>query len=234
MVEVIVAATSDVHSPRYLLEFIAVLSRRREECRSVDLFLWAGDMVERGNVQALRPVLEAVRSSCPKARIVGVFGNEEYMDKEHKFMKMYPEVIWLNDTYMTFEKAGRKIAIYGTRGSLDEPTPWQRRHIPAIRRIYHERAVRLERVVRELKEKGYTVLTLMHYAPTRATLEGEDLKIWPYMASREMEKAILASKPDIVIHGHAHNSVKLEAQLDGIRVYNVAFPARRDILVIRL
>ena len=230
----LIAATSDVHSPRHLLEFIAALGRHRDECRGVRLFFFAGDMVERGNVSALRPVVEAVRSQCPSARIVAVFGNEEYMDREHVFMQRYREIIWLNDSFMTIERGDLRIAVYGTRGAIDRPTPWQIRNIPNIRRIYRERVERLKASVNKLKKEGYYVVVVMHYAPTVLTVEGEEPRIWPYLASHEMEKAIRETQPNLVIHGHAHNSKRLEARIGETYIVNVAFPARRDIYMTRL
>jgi len=230
-----IMATSDVHSPRFLLHYMGALSRHREECSSVELVLWAGDMVEKGNVGALRSVLEATKRICSRARIVAVFGNEEFMDREHEFVKRYPEVIWLNDNYYIFVSSkGEEIAIYGTRGSLDRPTRWQRKHIPGIEMIYKERVERLRKIVKELKKNYKKVVVLMHYAPTYATLEGEDKSIWPEVGSLLMEAAIREVKPTIVIHGHAHNSKRLEAHTNGVRVINVAFPARKDIVILSL
>ena len=230
-----IIATSDVHSPRFLLHYMSALSKHREECNRVELVLWAGDMVEKGNVGALRSVLEVTKRICNRARIVAVFGNEEFMDREHEFVKSYPEIVWLNDSYYIFVSSnGEEIAIYGTRGSLDRPTRWQRKHIPGIERIYKERVERLRKIVKELKKNYDKVIVLMHYAPTYVTLEGEDKRIWPEVGSLLMEAAIKEVKPAIVIHGHAHNSKRLEAYIDGVRVVNVAFPARKDIVVLGL
>jgi Icc-related predicted phosphoesterase len=228
-------AVSDVHSPRYLIEYISALSRHRDECVQAVALLWAGDMVDRGNVAALKPVIKASREICgPDIRIIAAYGNEEYFDRETEFASRYPEVLWLEDRYTIIEVGGERVAVYGTRGALEEPTAWQKRHIPAIRLIYARKTVKLKETVTQLKAQGYRVIVLMHYAPTKATLEGEDPSIWKYMYSSAMEKAILESKPDIVIHGHAHHSKKLEAKLGPVKVYNVALPARHDVTVIEI
>ena len=234
MEQLVVVATSDVHSPRYLMHYMSALARHSGECSAARLVVWAGDMVERGRVSALRPVVEVTRRRCPSARIVAVFGNEEYMDRENEFVRRYPQVVWLNDTYITLETRGLRIAIYGTRGAIDRPTPWQRRHIPGIERVYAERVRRLREEVKRLKSQGYYVIAVMHYAPTRLTIEGEDPSIWPYMASLAMEAAIRDAKPDLVIHGHAHHAKRLEAWINGTYVVNVAFPARGDVTVLRV
>ncbi|BEP17626.1 metallophosphoesterase [Pyrofollis japonicus] len=214
---------------------MSALSKHRADCEKVELVLWAGDMVEKGNVAALKPVIEVTKKFCGKARIIAVFGNEEYMDREREFITRYPEIVWLNDNhYVYVSSGGEEIAIYGTRGSLDRPTRWQRRHIPGIEKVYRERAIRLKEEVLRLKKEYEKVVVLMHYAPTYLTLEGEDKSIWPEMGSIFMEKAIRESKPNIVIHGHAHNSKRLEVTIDNILIVNVAFPARKDVTILTI
>jgi len=213
---------------------MASLSRRAEDCKKASLVIWAGDMVERGRVEALRPVLEATQRKCPRAQIVAVFGNEEYMDREHEFARAYDNVVWLNDSYIVVEEKGKSIAIYGSRGALDRPTRWQRRNIPGIETIYKRRAERMKTVLSRLRNRTDIVIVVTHYAPTYLTLEGEKQEIWPELGSRAVEKALLKARPDIAIHGHAHNSRRLEAMLDGIRVLNVAFPARKDVTIVKL
>ncbi|WP_236698201.1 metallophosphoesterase family protein [Pyrodictium occultum] len=226
-------AAGDVHSPRYLLQYMAALAKHRDECSRAGILIWAGDMVDRGRVSALEAVVEASRRSCPSARIVAVFGNEEYMDREEEFIRRYPSVVWLNDTYIVVEE-DIKLAIYGSRGVLDRPTRWQRRHIPGIEAIYRHRAERAAAALRELRGKADKVILVTHYAPTRLTLEGEDPRIWPELGSTIMERVVLETAPDLAIHGHAHRSKRLEAVLGRTRVINVALPARGDVAVIDL
>ena len=234
VVILLILAVSDVHSPRYLMQYMSLLSIRKQFCGSAIAVVWAGDMVDKGRVNALQPVITYARRMCGDKRIVAVFGNEEYMDLENEFMRRYPSIIWLNDSYMKLEVEGRCIAFYGTRGALDEPTRWQKRHIPNIRAIYKAKIERFRSIGKKLRGECDILILVSHYVPTYATLEGEDPSIWPQLASREMERAVLEVKPDIVIHGHAHNSKKLEATLDGVRVYNVALPARNEITVIEV
>ena len=225
-----VIAVSDVHSPRYLLDFTAALARHASDCAKVDAIVFAGDMVEKGKVEALKPILDAVRARCPGKPVIAVFGNEEYIGTEEKYLKLYPEVTWLNDSYTVVEG----VAIYGTRGSLDRLTTWQRRNMPWLARVYSERARKLEEEVKRLKREYDRVIVVMHYAPTYATLVGEPPRIWPELGSKRMEEAVRRARPSLVIHGHAHRSQRLEVVIDGVRVVNVAFPARRDLTLIKV
>ncbi len=229
-----IIAVSDVHSPRYLMQYMAALSTRKEACNDALAIVWAGDMVEKGKINALQPVIAYTRRICGPRRIVAVFGNEEYMDLEKEFIRRYSDIVWLDDSYIKVEAEGLCIAFYGTRGALDEPTLWQKKHIPNIRTIYRLKVERFKTVGKQLRKECDRLIFISHYAPTYATLEGEKVEIWPQLGSKLMEKALIEVKPDIVIHGHAHNSKKLQALLDGVRVYNVALPARRDVTVVEL
>ncbi len=226
-----ILAVSDVHSPRYLAQFVAALSRRKNECSSVDVIVFAGDMVERGRVEAFRLVLDAVKSRCGSKPIVAVFGNEEYIGTEEKYVKLYPEVTWLNDNYV---EIAQDFVIYGTRGSLDRLTRWQRKNMPWLAKVYAERAKKLEQEVLRLKQRYRFVVVVMHYAPTFQTVVGEPPSIWPELGSRAVENAIKKSRPSLVIHGHAHRAKRLETFINGVRVVNVAFPARNDVTLIKL
>ncbi|NOZ88799.1 MAG: metallophosphoesterase [Crenarchaeota archaeon] len=223
---------SDVHSPRYLMEYIARLSESKQLCADTQLVLWAGDMVDKGRVNALRPVVQATRRFCPQAHIVAAFGNEEYMDREHSFVEHYPEVEWLNDRYITLEVSGLRVAVYGSRGVIDKPTTWQQKHIPGIRIIYAKRLQRMRETLDRLRQEGYIVVLLTHYAPTYATLEGEDPKIWAYLGSRHAEKVLLETKPRLAVHGHAHHSKRTRARVGETLVVNVALPANHKLTFI--
>ncbi|MCE4628198.1 MAG: metallophosphoesterase, partial [Desulfurococcales archaeon] len=108
-------ATSDVHSPRYLSLLVSSLPEKGEAC----LFLLAGDIVDRGRVEAAKPVFDAVRQKFPGSKLVAVFGNEEYHDREDEYRRAYPYVDWLSDEYRIYDCNGTSIAIIGTRGAID-------------------------------------------------------------------------------------------------------------------
>lgn len=230
-----IVAVADVHSPKYLMHYMSALNRRREECREADLVVWAGDMVYRGRVEALQAVIDVTFKICGEKRIVAVFGNEEYIGLEDKFVKNYPQITWLNDAATVLElENGEKIGVFGTRGALERPTQWQRKHHPELWQVYRERPRILEEQVKRLKEETNKVIVVSHYAPTFKTIVGEPQRIWPELGSRLMEAAILRSKPTLVIHGHAHKAKVLVARLNGIPVYNVSLPAKNDVTILKV
>ncbi len=223
-------ATADVHAPRYLLLYLDALARAAKSYSDVELVIFAGDMVDKGRVEALASVLAYTRKFYPKARIVAVFGNEEYIGTEEMYKTRYKDITWLDDNYIIIDD----VCIYGSRGALDRPTAWQRRNMPQLWRVYRERVERIRKTLTILRSKCRVVILVTHYVPTYLTLEGEPRSIWPEMGCKALENVILDTNPDMVLHGHAHKSQRLEVVLGKSRVYNVSLPARRSLLLLEV
>jgi len=225
---VLVGAVSDVHSPKFYDDFKRVLNNSPD----VDLMLLAGDMIYKGRVEEYEKVIDAIESrlSC---RIVACFGNEEYDDKLDDIMARYSKVLWLNDELAEIELSNHKLVVVGTKGCLDRPTSWQRKHIPNIAQLYEQRLKRIDELLQEASKKGFTIL-ISHYAITYKTLVGEPKWAWPEMGSAKLEEVIKRRKPPVAIHGHAHNGKLFHTVIDGVQVYNVSFPATRKITVIKV
>ena len=224
-------ATADIHSPKYLPLLVKGLERVNVDPCAV---LLAGDIVDRGNVAAAAPVFSLIRQRVPGKPIIAVFGNEEYHDLEGEFRRRYPFVTWLDDEYTVIECGeGGRIAIVGTRGALDRPTPWQRRNMPWLERVYRERPARIAGLIDEARREAGKVVLLSHYALSRATIRGENPRIYPYLYSRAMERVIAEKRPDAAIHGHAHRGTP-RGSVAGVPVYNVALPLVSAPVLIRL
>ncbi len=226
----IIYASADIHSPHYLPLFKNSLKKHLDNpC----LFILAGDIVDKGKIGMAKPVFEAIKESYSKTRIVAVFGNEEYMDREDMFISEYPEVVWLRESIHYTRCSGYKISIVGSRGSLKRPTPWQRRHIPRIEEIYRRRVAAIRELLYEARERSDIVILVTHYAVTRATIIGEHPAIHDQLYDPRIEKIIQETHPDIAIHGHAHKG-RPRARINNTLVYNVAFPLLRNIAVINI
>lgn len=223
---------ADVHSPRYLSLFIASMARASIE--GVSAVLMAGDVVERGRVEALKHVLTVLRRHVKDAPLYAVFGNEEYFEKEREFIEAYPEITWLNDSVAELELDAARICIVGSRGVLAKPTHWQAKHIPNIHALYRERLRKLRDLLRECRSRCSKVILLTHYASSMATVKGEPPSIHSYLGYPIIEGLPPEARPDIAVHGHAHNSKVLKAVVNGVEVHNVAIPARRSITLISL
>lgn len=224
-----IAALSDVHGPRY----IGYLRASINLLRGSELVVLAGDIVDRGKPEHFKLVLSIIRE-VHSGPVISVFGNEEYDESKEQLKSVSGDVQWLDDSMVVVKVGGVDVAFVGTRGALDKPTRWQERNIPNIREIYSKRVERIGELLREAAERADKVVLVTHYAPLGPTLEGEDPKIWSQMGSRALTRLILKSRVDVVIHGHAHNSVRTQAQLGSARVYNVALPATKSVTRISL
>jgi len=226
-----IIATADIHSPRYLALFMKSF---KEINVDPDLIILAGDLVEKNNVSALKPVYEFLLGKYSGKPIVAVYGNEEFRGYEYRYKELYREFIWLNDEYIVLNIKEQKVAVIGTRGALDKPTTWQARNIPGIYQYYSELPAKIAKLIDEARGKGVdTIILVSHYGVTYKDLDGEPRSIWPHLACSRFEKIIVSKEIDLVIHGHAHNGLKELVYIGKTPVYNVSLPARGRVMYIK-
>jgi Icc-related predicted phosphoesterase len=227
-----IAAVADVHSPRFLEDFNSSL----DDITPPDIFLMAGDMVNRGKADEIVSVLDSIQSRLGTGfPIVACFGNEEYSEARKEIIDFADNrMIFLDEKSAVLEIDGVKLGIVGTQGSLDKATNWQRRNIPSIKKIFERRARRASSLLKALETKADRKLLLMHYSPCLETCEGEETKSFAWLGSRKFYKLIEKHQPDLVIHGHVHNSVRHRAFIGPTVVYNVAFPAVGKVTELKL
>ncbi len=220
-------AFSDVHSPR----FLPLLSKALKVYNGPDpcLVIMAGDLVDKGRYLMMSPLLRLVERRFPSSRLVAVFGNEEYEQIRDKLRSEYGGVDWLDDEYRVYSCGGLRLAVVGTQGALERPTRWQARHMPHLYRVYRERPGRIAALISEARRSSDAVILVSHYALSRATVEGEDPRIWPYLYSSAMEKVVAESRPDVAVHGHAHKG-RPRASVAGVPVFNVALPLNERLV----
>ncbi len=228
-------AVADIHSPRYLPLFIASINSLLN--KQFDLIILAGDIVENGSPEMLKPVIEVLNRLMNKIGlripIISVFGNEEYIGREELFKNVSNELTWLDDEYEVIEIRNRTICIIGSRGVLRRPTPWQRKNVPEIHQIYQKRLNRIKNMIIECSRYDTSIL-VTHYASSFSTLYGEKTAIYDYLGYPLIENLYTTPKPKIAIHGHAHNSKRPYALVNGIQIYNVSLVANKNVSIIEL
>ena len=233
MVEIVVSivAVSDIHSPIYLSLFVEALARYRGD---PDLVLLAGDLVDGNRIDMLQPVHDRLLDRFRGKPIIAVFGNEEYRGYEEEYRRRYPGIRWLDDEYLVISIGDHRVGVVGTRGALDKPTTWQSRNMPWLEHYYRELPDKMAKLVEEARGEGADIVVLLtHYGVTYQTVYGEPRWVWPYLASRRMGE-VLKGRVDLIIHGHAHNAKRLKASINNTQVYNVALPANKSLVEIRI
>ena len=218
-----ILAVADVHSPRYLDDFVNALSRHTPP----DLFLMAGDMINRGNINEFPKIMDAITTNLPgEFPIFACFGNDEYTESRRKLKSIAKaKVVFLDEKSVIIEIGEIKVGIVGTQGSLDRPTTWQRRNITSIKRKFEQRADRALSLLKRLNGKVDRRILLMHYSPCLETCEGEDERAFSWLGSRKFYRVVRDQQPDLVIHGHVHNSKIHSAMIGNTLIHNVSLPA---------
>ncbi|MFX1481561.1 MAG: metallophosphoesterase [Promethearchaeota archaeon] len=218
-----ILATADVHSPRFLDQFVRELNHQKPP----DVFLLAGDMINRGSAEEYANVLDKIEEKLGESfPIVACFGNEEYNEVRKEIISTVGNrMIFLDEQSTIIETNGLKVGIVGTQGSLDKATSWQRRNIPRVKGVFERRARRAESLLKKVEKKADHKILLMHYSPCLETCEGEAERAFSWLGSRKFYKIIVKQQPDLVIHGHVHNSTRHEVMIGSTLVRNVSLPA---------
>lgn len=226
------AATSDIHWPHHQELFVKSLGRLREP---LDLFLFAGDLVNRGNYSAMRTLLAKLKSAKLTCPFYACFGNDEFDTVKDTLRNIAKGVITFLDDELVIAEIGEagSIGIVGSRGVLDQPTFWQARNVPGIQEHYTTRVGRLKKLLEEARSRADYSILLTHYACTFASVEGEPQRAFPQMGSQRVESLLRQYVPTLAIHGHAHRGRK-QAVVGGVPVYNVALPLQGEIVIIEL
>jgi hypothetical protein len=85
-----------------------------------------------------------------------------------------------------------------------------------------EDSLRLESALAKLRTPSR--LVILHYAPIRATVEGEPHEIFPFLGSSRLEEPITRFPVAAAFHGHAHSGTLEGRTMNNVPVYNVALP----------
>ena len=222
----IIAATADVHAPRFYDDFVRAVDSLTV---NPDLLLLAGDMVERAHPREYEKVYNALfgKFNCP---IIACFGNNEFIpDIREELKSLVNEIKFLDDSAVAVRIGDVEVGIVGSMGSLDVPTKWQKTNIPNIENVYRQRMDIVDRALQRMET--HVKIILMHYAPTYKTLVGENVRVYGGLGSHVFENVLLQRKPNLVVHGHSHKGSPF-AWVDSVPVFNVAFPVNKDIVVI--
>ena len=140
----IIAATSDLHLPKNYPEFMSALDRMKHR---PDLFLIAGDVVQQSDMSQYDKFYNLIfgKFSCP---VFACFGNNEFGKLRDELKTKYRDIKFLDDEAGIVTIGGQDVGVFGTTGSLDNPTPWQEANIPNIENVYKQRVEVVDNVLK--------------------------------------------------------------------------------------
>jgi Icc-related predicted phosphoesterase len=228
-----IAAVGDIHCTRKSAGQLRALFA--DAAAHADVLLLCGDVVDYGLAEEAQ-VLAAELQAGLRIPAVAVLGNHEWESQQVEQVRQIlcdAGVIVLDGD--TCEVAG--VGFAGAKGFAGgfgrwALEPWGEE---TIKRFVHEavdEALKLEAALARLRTPQR--VALLHYAPIRATVEGESPEIFPFLGSSRLEEPLNRYPVAAVFHGHAHGG-SLEGKTSaGVPVYNVALPVLRRAFPNRL
>ena len=221
MIQMRIAAVGDIHCPR----FLHIFERSLTQIEKPDIFLLAGDIVNRGKIDEYPVVLDAIDSVHGQIPIVACFGNEDYNELSDS---QVPELVgnrvtFLDESTQSFSLRGSTLGVVGA-SIINEKA----QDIPTIRAIFEDRARRLSEILQELIAVSDNTIILSHFSPLEESQSEKPAFSWWF------GKIVENTRPSLIIHGHIHNSTKNRVLVESTPVFNVALPAVGSITEIVL
>jgi Icc-related predicted phosphoesterase len=214
------AALSDIHYTKSSQGSLQPLFEQIAE--TADVLILAGDLTDYGLAEEARILAKDLAQV--KIPVVGVLGNHDFEGGEERELA---QILTDVGVHMldgdTWEYRGVGFAgIRGFCGGFGRGAlgPWGEKIIKDFVHEAVQEALKLESALARLKSEHRIVV--MHYAPIRATVEGEALEIFPFLGSSRLEEPLSRFDVEAVFHGHAHKGAPSGATQTGIPVFNVA------------
>jgi Icc-related predicted phosphoesterase len=196
-----------------------------EATRSVDVLLLGGDLTNFGLPEEAQPLARDL-AAFARIPVVAVLGNHDFeAGKQQEVAAILTEagVTMLDGEAVEVRGVGIG-GVKGFMGGFGRGTleGWGEEGVKAFVREAIEEALKLERALTRLRT--HRRIALLHYAPIRATVEGEPPEIFPFLGCSRLEEPLNRYQVAAVFHGHAHRGTAEGQTSTGIPVYNVALP----------
>jgi uncharacterized protein len=219
-----IAAAGDLHASEATRERVErAFANVAEEA---DVILLAGDLTTTGEPEQAQVVADAC--GAVDLPVFAVLGNHDLHANRADAIRNVLEdarVNVLDRSWCMCEIAGTTFGVVGTKGFVGgfPGSTLPDFGEPIMRDVYAETTREAEAVGRGLQELVHCDLrvVLLHYAPIRATVEGEPEGIHVMLGSDRLATPIAEYGADLVLHGHAHAG-SFEGCIGKIPVYNVA------------
>jgi len=219
-----IAAAGDIHASEATRDRVERAFEVVEE--QADVVLLAGDLTTTGEPAQAQVLADACSAlSIPVFAVLGNHDCHAGREDEVAAVVASANVHVLDRSWSTCEIAGLELGVVGAKGFVGGfpgsvlPDFGE----PLLREVYGETTTEAEAIAHGLQEIVHSDLriVLLHYAPIRATVEGEPEGIHVLLGSDRLATPIAEYGADLVLHGHAHAGT-FEGCIGKIPVYNVA------------
>jgi len=217
------AAVGDLHikktSQGQLAPLLASVNDR------ADVLLLCGDLTDYGLPEEAQILVKELMSVV-RIPMVAVLGNHDFESgQQDEVCRILTDVgVKVLDGEAT-EIAGVGFAgVKGFPGGFGRGTlgGWGEAGVKAFVQEAMNEALKLESALARLRTPRR--VAVLHYAPIRATVEGEPLEIFPYLGTSRLEEPLNRYPVNVVFHGHAHHGSLEGRTARGTPVFNVAMP----------
>jgi Icc-related predicted phosphoesterase len=215
-----IAAIADLHyqktSHGVLRELFAHIGK------SADVLLICGDLVHLGLPEETEVLVQEL--AVVKLPVIAVLGNHEFeSSKQEQVKKILVEagIVVLDGTACEYYGVGFA-GVKGFAGGFGRLAlePWGEQSIKDFVKETVRESLKLESALASLRTSR--LVALLHYAPIRATVEGEPPEILPFLGSSRLEEPLNRYNVTVAFHGHAHRGQPEGKTREGTPVYNVA------------
>jgi Icc-related predicted phosphoesterase len=219
-----VAAMADLHYGKHSRGSLHDLFT--EISNKADVFLLCGDLTDYGLAEEAEELIADVRAAV-RIPIIGVLGNHDFESGQPELVRSVLErggVTMLDGECVEVHGVGFA-GVCGFGGGFGRRmlNAWGEPLIKQFVKEAIDHAVRLEQGLTKLQNRKK--IAVLHYAPIRGTVLGEDPEIYPFLGSSRLEEPINRFRVNAVFHGHAHSGALDGNTSTGIPVYNVSCPA---------
>lgn len=232
-----IAAVGDLHCRESQREQIATAFA--EIAGEVDAILLAGDLTTHGQPEQALILADACRPL--DTPVLTVLGNHDWhSDRREDVVDVLLDagIVVLDRDHAILDVGAVELGVVGLKGFVGGFDGFNIPDFgePLLRAVYAETSTDVDALDAGLRAIAACELriVLLHYAPAAATLVGEPREIWAFLGSDRLAAPILAHRPHVVLHGHAHAGTFVGA-IGDVPVYNVSAPViGRDFCVFEL
>ena len=217
-----IAATADIHTRVEDAERLRDLVRGA--VKDADVLVIGGDLTDLGRPEQAEVLLE-VLDACP-IPIVATLGNHDYESgNAPELSRLLAEstVHLLDRSSVVIDGVGFS-GVKGFCGGFDQALANSFGE-DLFKAWVNEGLMEAEALKSELRGlKTERCVAVLHYAPIRATVEGESPEIYAFLGTSHLAHALDEGGATIAFHGHAHNGRFKGKTPGGVPVFNVSVP----------
>lgn len=221
-----IAATADLHYSKSSQGALQALFK--EASAAADVLLLCGDLTDYGEVEEAKVLAHDIKTHTT-IPVLAVLGNHDFeAGHPEKVAKILTEAgVTMLDGECTEIMGVGFAGVCGFGGGFGSSmlNAWGEPIIKSFVQEAVNQAMRLERALARLEATQRVVL--LHYAPIRDTVVGENPEVLPFMGSTRLEEPLNHHKVTVAFHGHAHHGSPEGRTSGGVPVYNVSLPLLR-------